>query len=322
VSPSAGTTVDIDGHRLTLSNLDKVLYPGAGFTKGEVIDYYVRVAPVMLAHLGQRCVTFHRFPNGVDQQSFFEKRCPSHRPEWVKVALGPGDRGGRQSFQPVPPKPGTPGIDYCVLDDVASLVWAANLAALELHTPMARADDIQHPCMVVFDLDPGEPAGMRECAEVALLLQEALAPLDLELLAKTSGSKGLQLYLPLNPSADAPPQARPDHEHARSFALAVGQVLEKHHPKLVLTEMTKAKRVGKVFIDWSQNAVYKTTICAYSLRARPRPTVSTPVTWDEVEAAADGAPLSFEAPDVLERVAALGDLFAAAATRQQALPAH
>jgi bifunctional non-homologous end joining protein LigD len=313
VSPAAGTTVEIDGHRLTLSNLDKVLYPQAGFTKGEVIDYYVRIAPIMLTHLGQRCVTFHRFPNGVDQQSFFEKRCPGHRPAWVKVAVGPGDRGGRQKFQPVPPKPDTPGIDYCVLDDVASLVWAANLAALELHTPMARAADIQRPHMVVFDLDPGEPAGMRECAEVALLLREALAPLELELLAKTSGSKGLQCYLPVNDD-DV------DHEQARAFALTVGQVLEKHHPSLVLTEMTKAKRVGKVFIDWSQNAVYKTTICAYSLRARPRPTVSTPVTWAEVETAVDGAPLVFEAADVLARVAEHGDLFADAATRRQTIP--
>jgi bifunctional non-homologous end joining protein LigD len=200
------------------------------------------------------------------------------------------------------------------------MVWAANLAALELHTPMAHADHIAHPAMVVFDLDPGEPAGMQECAEVALLLRDALEPLGLELLAKTSGSKGLQLYLPLNPPDDTPPDERPEHEHARSFALAVGQVLEKHHPELVLTSMTKAERVGRVFIDWSQNAVYKTTICAYSLRARPRPTVSTPVSWDEVELAVNGTPLSFEAADVLERVAEHGDLFAAAATLVQPLP--
>jgi bifunctional non-homologous end joining protein LigD len=320
VSPSAGTTVEIDGRQLSLSNLDKVLYPASGFTKGEVIDYYARIAPVMLAHLADRCVTFHRFPNGVDESSFFEKRCPGHRPEWVRTAIGPGDRGGRQRFQPVAPKADTPGIDYCVLDDVASMVWAANLAALELHTPMARADRIGHPAMVVFDLDPGAPAAMQECAEVALLLRDALEPLGLEVLAKTSGSKGLQLYLPINTPDDTPLVDRPDHEHARAFALAVGQVLEKHHPTLVLTQMTKAQRVGRVFIDWSQNAVYKTTICAYSLRARPQPTVSTPVTWDEVEQAADGTPLSFEASDVLERVIEQGDLFAAAATLVQTLP--
>lgn len=293
-----GTPVDIGGRRLTLSNLDKVLYPEVGFTKGEVIDYYVRIAPTMLTHLTGRCVTLRRFPNGVDQSSFFEKRCPSHRPEWVHTALGPGDRKG--------------GIHYCVIDDVSALAWAANLAALELHTPMARAVDLDAPTMVVFDLDPGPPAGMQECAEVALWLRDTLAGLDLSLVPKTSGSKGLQVYLPLN--------SPHDHDHARSFALAVAQLLEKHHPALILTAMNKAERTGKVFIDWSQNAGFKTTVCAYSLRARPRPTVSTPVRWDEVEAAADGATLSFEAAEVLARVDAEGDLFAPTATLEQHLP--
>lgn len=282
-----------------MTNLDKVLYPEAHFTKGEVIDYYARIAPAMLPHLSNRCVTFHRYPNGVDKPSFFEKRCPGHRPDWIHTATGPGDKGG--------------GIDYCVLDDVASLVWAANLAALELHTPMARADDIESPTMVVFDLDPGAPAAMRECADVAIDIRDTLAGLDLQVFPKTSGSKGMQLYLPLN---------RPhDHEHARSFALAVAQMLEKHHPERVVTNMKKEVRTNKVFIDWSQNAGFKTTICAYSLRARPRPTVSTPVTWDEVEAAADGDALSFEASEVLERVDSLGDLFAPTATLEQELPA-
>lgn len=296
---SSSTLVEVDGRQLKLTNLDKVLYPEVGFTKGEVIDYYARVAPVMLTHLGDRCVTFRRFPNGVDAPSFFEKRCPSHRPDWVETAPGPGDRGGP--------------IAYCVLSSVPALVWAANLAALELHTPMSRADDLENPTMVVFDLDPGPPAGMGECAQIALLIRDALEALDLEVLAKTSGSKGLQLYLPLN--------TRHTHDQTREFALALAQLMEKHHPEQVVTEQKKELRTGKVLIDWSQNASFKTTVCAYSLRARPRPTVSTPVTWDEVADAADGAPLSFEASDVLARVDELGDLFEPAATLEQTLPA-
>jgi bifunctional non-homologous end joining protein LigD len=292
------SVVDIDGHQLKLSNLDKVLYPEVGFTKGQVIDYYARVAPAMLTHLSDRCVTFRRFPNGVDAASFFEKRCPSHRPGWVEVALGPGDRTGP--------------VEYCLLDDRAALVWAANLAALELHTPMARADDIEAPAMVVFDLDPGAPAAMTECAVVALEIRAALERLDLELWAKTSGSKGLQLYLPLN--------SPHTHEHAGQFALTLAQLMEKHHPELVVSNMKKDLRVGKVLIDWSQNSRHKTTVCAYSLRARPHPTVSTPVSWDEVEAAAGGATLSFEADEVLERLEAQGDLFADTATLEQHLP--
>lgn len=282
-----------------MSNLDKVLYPEAAFTKGEVIDYYVRIAPAMLPHLSGRCVTFHRFPNGVDKSSFFEKRCPGHRPEWVHTAVGPGDRTG--------------GIDYCVLDDVASLAWAANLAALELHTPMARSADMAHPAMVVFDLDPGAPAGIVECADVAIDIRDTLRGLGLETFPKTSGSKGMQIYLPLNTPHE--------HEHTRSFSLAVAQLLEKHHPDKIVTTMKKEARPGKVFIDWSQNAGFKTTICAYSLRARPRPTVSTPLSWDEVEECAAGRHLSFEAPEVLDRVDRFGDLFAPVATLEQSLPA-
>jgi bifunctional non-homologous end joining protein LigD len=314
------TAVEIGGRQLSLSNLDKVLYPETGFTKGEVIDYYARVAPAMLTHLADRCVTFRRYPNGVDDKSFFEKRCPSHRPEWVPTAIGAGDGGqpwgsGRSRSGRSRP-PGTegaePGIPYCVINEQAALVWAANLAALELHTPMARAGDIESPTMVVFDLDPGPPAAMRECADVALDIRESLAGLGLEVLAKTSGSKGLQLYLPLNTPAT--------HEQAASFALALAQTLEKHHPDRVVTNMKKDLRHGKVLIDWSQNARFKTTVCAYSLRARPRPTVSTPVTWDEVAAAAGGEPLSFEAPEVLARLEDHGDLFAPAAELAQTLP--
>jgi bifunctional non-homologous end joining protein LigD len=290
-------TVEIDGHRLRLSNLDKVLYPETGTTKGEVIDYYVRVAPVMLTHIGGRGVTFKRFPNGVDGQSFFEKRCASHRPEFVGTLLGPGDSDGN--------------IHYCNIDSTASLAWAANMAALEIHAPMARAD-IESPTMCVFDLDPGPPAGIKACAEVAIDLRHSLEGLGLTTFPKTSGSKGMQVYLPLN--------TRHTHEQCSQFAQAVAQAMERHHPKRVLSVMRKDLRGGKVFIDWSQNSRHKTTIAAYSLRAQPHPTVSTPVSWDEVEAAAGGEPLSFESAEVLERIATHGDLFEPTATLKQKLP--
>jgi bifunctional non-homologous end joining protein LigD len=293
--------VEVDGRQLKVTNLDKVLYPETGFTKAEVIDYYVRVAPVMLPHIADRGVTLRRYPDGVEQGSFFEKRCPSHRPEWIGTFQGPGDRNGT--------------IGYCALDSVAALAWSANMAALEIHAPMARGRDIESPTMCVFDLDPGPGTGIPECAEVALDIRGVLERLaGLECHPKTSGSKGLQVYVPLNT-----PHA---HEHCSEFALAVAQVLEKHHPKTVTSVMTKRVRSGKVFIDWSQNSRHKTTVAVYSLRARPRPTVSTPVTWDEVAAAAEeGTTLSFEAAEVLERVAAFGDLFAATLTVEQRLPA-
>ena len=291
--------VTIDGRQLKLSNLEKVLYPATGFTKGEVIDYYARIAPALLTHLGDRGITMRRFPNGVDDKSFFEKRCTSHRPDWVGVCPGPGDRGG--------------AIDYCRLSDLPSVVWAANLAALELHAPMARCGDIETPSMVVFDLDPGEPANIQDCAEVGLWLHDLFENFQLECFAKTSGSKGLQVYVPVN--------GQPlSHEQASNFALSVAQAMEKHHADRVLSNMRKDLRKGKVFIDWSQNSRHKTTICAYSMRARPTPTVSTPVTWDEVDAAATGGPLSFEAPEVLQRVADVGDLWEPTATLEQEIP--
>lgn len=293
--------VDIDGRTLKLSNLGKVLYPAVGFTKGEVIDYYARIAPVMLPHIADRGVTMRRFPDGVEGESFFEKRCPSHRPDWVPVAPGPGDSGG--------------AIDYCRLDSRAALVWSANLAALEIHAPMARCDDIEQPTMVVFDLDPGAPAGIVDCCEIALWLRDALDGLGLAVWPKTSGSKGLQLYLPVN---------RPGltHQAASAFAQAVAQAMERHHGDRVTSVMRKDLRPGKVFIDWSQNSRHKTTVAPYSLRARPQPTVSTPVTWDEVESCAAGdTDLVFTAPDVLARVDELGDLFAATLTLEQELPA-
>ncbi len=293
-------TVTVDGRRLSLSNLDKVMYPATGFTKGDMIDYYARIAPVMVPHLAGRAITFKRYPNGVDGPSFFNKRCPDHRPEWVHVAVGPGDREGP--------------IDYCVIDDQAALVWAANLAALELHAPMALAADLDTPRLLVFDLDPGPPAAIPESARAAVEIRDILAAVGLQSWVKTSGSKGLQLYIPVN--------APTTHEHTAHFALAVGQLLEKQAPGRVLTNMNRDLRPGKVFVDWSQNNRHKTTVAVYSLRARERPTVSTPVTWDEVTAAAEGeTDLRFEAPDVLARVADHGDLFAPLLTLTQPLPA-
>jgi len=293
------TTVEVGGRQLTLSNLHKVLYPEAGFTKAEVIDYYHRIAPVMVPHLAGRALTLRRWPNGVDTKGFFEKRCPSHRPPWLPTAPGPGDHNGT--------------IDYCQFDEPAALVWAANMAALELHAPMALAVDLESPRMVVFDLDPGPPAALRECAAIALEIRDVLGRLDLVAFPKTSGSKGLQLYVPINGPAT--------HDGAGEFALAVAQVVEQRRPNDVVTVMTKAERTRKVFIDWSQNSRHKTTIAVYSLRARPQPTVSTPITWTEVEAMADrGDEVQFEAADVLARVEEHGDLFAPVLTLVQELP--
>jgi bifunctional non-homologous end joining protein LigD len=296
---AADTFVELEGETLKVTNLDMVLYPEAGFTKAEVIDYYVRVAPAMLPHVAGRGVTLRRYPNGVDDKSFFEKRCPTHRPEFVGTCPGPGDNGG--------------AIDYCRFDNVAALAWAGNMAALEIHAPMARCGDIESPQMCVFDLDPGAPAGMRQCAEVGLDIRDLLESQGLACFAKTSGSKGLQLYVPLNTPHT--------HEHASAFANAVARALEKHHPDRVVSSMRKDIRGGKVFIDWSQNSRHKTTVAVYSLRAKPRPTVSTPVAWDEVDEAASGDPLSFEAHEVLDRVERLGDLFADTETIEQELPA-
>ena len=291
-------SVAVGGRELSLSNLDKLMYPDVGFTKSQVIDYYVRIAPIMLTHVSHRGLTLRRWPDGVDGESFFEKRCPKHRPEWLATAAGPGDRGGT--------------IQYCRCDEVASLAWMANMAALELHAPMARADDIDSPTMVVFDLDPGAPATIVECSHVALAIHGVMGDLGLDIYPKTSGSKGLQLYVPLN--------SPHSHDHASDFALAVAQLLEKQQPDRVTSVMAKSVRSGKVFIDWSQNSRHKTTIAAYSLRARPHPTVSTPVSWDEVAACAEGAPLSFESADVLARVDEFGDFFEPTASQQQQLP--
>jgi bifunctional non-homologous end joining protein LigD len=295
----AATVVRVGEREVSLSNLDKVLYPETGTTKGEVIQYYAAIAPLMLAHLVGRCITLKRFPNGVDTKGFFEKRCPKHRPEWVGTFLGPGDREGE--------------IGYCAFDEPADLVWAANMAAIELHVPMALAADLDSPQILVFDFDPGPQTTIKDCCEVALWVREILAAAGLDAWAKTSGSKGLQLYVPLNTPCT--------HEHAADFALAVGQVLERQHRDRVTTVMAKAVRPGKIFVDWSQNARHKTTIGVYSMRARPQPTVSTPVTWEEVEACAAGdVELRFAWDAVLARVDELGDLFAPVLTTEQRLP--
>jgi bifunctional non-homologous end joining protein LigD len=290
--------VEIEGRALSVSNLDKVLYPAVGFTKAQVIDYYVRIAPTMLTHIKGRGITLRRWPDGVEAGSFFEKRCPSHAPEWLPTVVGPGDRGG--------------AIRYCCLDETAALAWTANLAALEIHSPMALGSDIESPTMVVFDLDPGEPATIIECCRIALRIRELLEAFALEVFAKTSGSKGLQLYLPLNTPHT--------HDHCSQFALVVAQLLESQTPDQVTSVMKKSVRGGKIFVDWSQNSRHKTTIAPYSLRARPQPTVSTPLTWDEVASGAAGESLLFVAEQVIDRVDDLGDLFAPTATLEQQLP--
>lgn len=288
--------VDVDGRRLRLSNLDKVLYPATGFAKGEVIDYYTRVAPAVLPHLKGRALTLKRYPNGVEGKYFYEKQKPSHAPEWVRSAtIETGDRD----------------IDFVLCDDLPTLVWLGNLADLELHPSLALAEDPDRPTVLAFDLDPGEPAALPECREVALLLRDTLADLGLECHAKTSGSKGMQVYVPLNTPVT--------YDDTKPFAQALAQLLEKQHPKLVVSSMKRSLRAGKVFIDWSQNSRHKTTVAAYSLRARERPTVSTPVSWEEVED--DDAELVFEAGDVLERIDRRGDLFAAVLDQRQELPA-
>jgi bifunctional non-homologous end joining protein LigD len=288
--------VEIEGRQLTLSNLEKIFYPASGFTKAGVVDYYARISSVMVPHLTGKAVTLVRAPDGVDGQRFFEKRCPPSAPSWVRS-------GGK--------------LGSCVIDDAPTLVWLANLAAIELHTQQHIVDDPELPHAVVFDLDPGPPAGMLDCARVALDLRALLDRLGLLAVVKTSGSKGLHLAVPLN-SAD-----RVTDETTKTFARAIGQVLADAGPDRVTVTMAKNVRPGKVFVDWSQNDANKTTVAAYSLRIRPEPTVSTPVTWDEVSDALDASyefALTFETAAVLARVEALGDLYAANLTEQQSLP--
>lgn len=305
---SQSVEVAVGDRKLKLSNLDKVLYPETGFTKAEVINYYARISEVMLRHVAGRCMTFRRWPDGVNEKSFFEKNCPSHRPPWMLTALGPG--GSDRTANPT--ETNSARLSYCRIDEPASLVWAANMAALEIHAPMASASNLASPTMIVFDLDPGSPATIEQCCQVALELRTVLQLLDLECWPKTSGAKGLQVYVPINQPCT--------HVHAANFALAVGKLLAKRLPALVVVEMNKALRSGKVLVDWSQNSFHKTTIAAYSLRGRALPTVSTPVTWGEVEAGAGGGELVFTTDMVLDRVSNSGDLFGPTQTKIQSLP--
>jgi bifunctional non-homologous end joining protein LigD len=284
--------VEVEGRVLSLSNLDKVMYPEVGFTKGQVIDYYTRVAPVLLPHLRDRPLTMKRYPDGVEGQFFYEKRCPSHAPEWIRR-----ERVGK--------------IEYIVCDDLPTLVWLANMADLELHPSLSLVDDIDRPAVMAFDLDPGPPAGIPECCEVAFLLRDALSQIGLESFAKTSGSKGIQVYVPLNVDGV-------DYDHGtKALSHALARHLEAQHPKLIVSQQRKDLRKGKVLIDWSQNDENKTTVCVYSLRARERPTVSTPLRWEELD---DPDALVFEASDVLERIEEHGDLYAPVVELQQELP--
>jgi bifunctional non-homologous end joining protein LigD len=284
-----------------VTNLDKVFYPKTGFTKGETIDYYARVGEAMLPHLKGRPLTLRRFPNGVSGGSFYEKRCPEHRPEWVKTARVLADQAGE--------------IDFCLCENLATLTWLAQLAALELHPSLAKARDVDRPTVVAFDLDPGPPATAIDCCKIALELRELFEELGLQSFAKTSGSKGLQVYVPLNTKVGYP--------DTRPFSHAIALLLEKRHPKKVVSKMTKSLRRGKVFVDWSQNHRHKTTVGVYSLRAKDRPTASTPLSWDEVEGGSrkrNPDALAFEAKQVLKRIDRHGDLFEPVLKLRQKLP--
>jgi bifunctional non-homologous end joining protein LigD len=283
------TRVEVDGRRLALSNLDKVLYPEHGFTKGEVIDYYARVAPVLLPHLAGRPATRKRYPDGVGGQSFFEKNAPSHTPSWVRTVELPTPGGSREA------------LDFVVVDDLPTLVWLANLAALELHIPqwcVGSRGGAREPDLMVFDLDPGPPADLDAAREVAVLLRELLGEDGLESFPKTSGRKGMHLYVPIAETSD---------ERTSAYAKKAAQRLEKDHKDLVVSRMDKRLRRGKVFVDWSQNNRHKTTVAPYSLRAAEEPCVSTPVTWEEVEGEDD---LRFLPEEVLDRVDDHGDILA------------
>lgn len=294
--------IRIGNRKVELSRLDKVFYPETGFTKGDVISYYRQVAPAVIPHLRERPLTLKRYPDGVDGNFFYEKRCPPYAPDWINTVTVRRRRDNKD-------------IDYCRIDNQASLIWAANLANLELHTTLARAKNVGVPTSLVFDLDPGAPADVVDCAEIALELRDLFADLGLESWCKTSGSKGLQLYVPLN--------TKSTFAHTREFAHMVAQEFEKKHPDRVVSQMKKELRGGKVFIDWSQNSDFKTTVTVYSLRARPRPTASTPLTWDEVERGVkkkDAASLTFEAGEVLKRIDKSGDLFEPVLKKRQRLP--
>ncbi|HEY3602312.1 MAG TPA: non-homologous end-joining DNA ligase [Chthoniobacterales bacterium] len=292
----------VEGRKLAVSNLDKVLYPKAGFTKGEMIHYYIQIAPVLLPHLKDRPLTMKRYPNGVEAEFFYEKNCPSHRPKWVRTATVWSEGNQRN-------------MDYCLAQDLPTLVWAANLADIELHTALSRKQDVARPTMMVFDLDPGAPADIVQCCQVGLWLRDILQGLKLKSWAKTSGSKGLQVYVPLNTPVT--------YDQTKALSHDLAEYLEREHPKLIVSKMSKALRKGKIFVDWSQNDEHKTTICVYSLRAKEQPTVSTPVTWEEAEECArkkKAQLLVFRCEQTVARVEKMGDLFELIETLKQKFP--
>jgi bifunctional non-homologous end joining protein LigD len=292
----------VAGRTLAVSNLGKIFYPKAGFTKGQVIDYYVRVSKWLLPHLKDRPLTLKRYPNGVEGEFFYEKRCPTYRPKWLKTAT-------------IWSEGNNDNIDFCLANDLPSLVWAANLGDLELHTFLSRKSDPYRPTMMVFDLDPGPPADILNCVRVSFWLREIFDRLGLQSFAKTTGSKGLQVYVPLNTAVS--------FDDTKIFARTLAQLLTREHPNEVVYDMKKALRTGKVLVDWSQNDEHKTTVCVYSLRAKERPTASTPVTWQELEKvnrSQNKEALEFESETVLKRAEKLGDLFAPVLTMKQKLP--
>ena len=295
-------TLEVDGAKVDVTNLDKIFYPKTGFTKGEVIDYYVRVSSVLLPHLKERPITLKRYPDGVEGFFFYEKKCPDHRPKWVKTTKVAKSEGGE--------------INYCVINDLPSLIWAANLADLELHTFLHRAPAIHRPTAIAFDLDPGPPADIVLCCKVGLWLKGLFEALEMKSFAKTSGSKGLQIYVPINSAVT--------YEKTKAFSHAIAELLESQSPETVVSKMQKSLRTGKVLVDWSQNDEHKTTVSVYSLRAKDSPTISAPVTWEEVEETVrkgSATNLSFVSKDVLNRVEKMGDLFSPVLTLKQKLPA-
>ena len=297
------TELLVGGRRLPVSNLDKIFYPKTGFTKGDVINYYIRIAPVLLPHLKDRPLTLKRYTNGVEGMFFYEKRCPTFRPAWLKTAAIWSEGNNEE-------------INFCFANDLPSLVWAANLADLELHTFLSKKQNPNRPTMIVFDLDPGPPANIINCTQVAFWLKELFDNMGLESFAKTTGSKGLQLYVPLN-------LPRVTFDQTKKLARSLAEHVTREHPQHVVYDMKKSLRKGKVLIDWSQNDDHKTTVCVYSLRAKEQPTVSTPVTWPELQKALKtNKPemLAFEADQVLRRVQKMGDLFASVLTLKQKLP--
>lgn len=296
------TVVEIAGRRLSLSNLEKVLYPSCGFSKSHVLEYYRRIAPVLLPHLSGRALTLKRYPEGVEGEFFFEKRCPSHRPAWAPTAQLLQKDGERMTA--------------CLVNDPETLLWVANLAALELHVPLARAGSPETPDAVVFDLDPGDRADVLDCARVALILRDVLSRLRLESYVKTSGQKGLHVYVPLNRPATT-------FEDTKTFSKAVALIFQRTYPELVTAKMAKSERTGRVFINWSQNDGSKTMICVYSLRAREEPFVSFPLAWSELERrAGEGDPkrLHVSHSEALSRAGEAGDLFREVLSKKQELP--